>query len=286
MKITLDPFMMRKNSLREYVQTVADCGYEYLEFSQRDDFWRFYLHPTADDDKVAEMKRVLKETGVKLATCLPLYRWSSPDEDERQAAVRNWMRAIDITLELECNQMNSEFCGRPEQAERSENQWWKSMEVILPRLEKEGILLNIEPHPDDFVEDGIDAINLIRGLNSPNVGFLYCVPHAFWQGHTMREVMTYAGRHLKHLHIGDTYDHTASDGARFILNPQGTQARVHQHNEIGDGEIDWDEFFRVLHDVNFDGIVTTAVFSQKEKAIAAFTNVRKILEQRLPGAVA
>jgi myo-inositol catabolism protein IolH len=34
---------------------------------------------------------------------LPLYRWSGPDEDERQAAVRNWRRAIQITVDLGVN---------------------------------------------------------------------------------------------------------------------------------------------------------------------------------------
>ena len=31
-----------------------------------------------------------------------------------------------------------------------------------------------EPHPDDFVEDGITAVGMIRGINSPNLSFLYC----------------------------------------------------------------------------------------------------------------
>lgn len=282
MKVALDPFMLRRQPLAEVMHTAADLGYEYIEFSQRDDFWPFYTHPTADDDMVAEMHKLMQETGVQIASCLPLYRWSSPDEDERQAAVRYWMRAIDITVELGCTQMNTEFSGRPEQRERCEAQWWKSLEVILPRLEREGIDLNIEPHPDDFVEDGIEAVNLIRAVNSPRVGFLYCVSHCYHQGHPMRDVMTYAGKYLKHLHISDTFDHRASHGARYILNPQGTPARVHQHLEIGDGEIDFDEFFSILADVDFDGIATVAVFSQEEKAISAYANALKILQERLP----
>ena len=33
---------------------------------------------------------------------LPLYRWSWPDETERQAAVRYWKRMIEITADLDC----------------------------------------------------------------------------------------------------------------------------------------------------------------------------------------
>jgi len=84
---------------------------------------------------------------------------------------------------------NSEFSGRPEQPERSEAQFWKSMDVIIPRIEKEGILLNIEPHPDDFIEDGIRGVDMVRAINSRNVGFLYCATHTFHQGGNMREIM-------------------------------------------------------------------------------------------------
>lgn len=285
MKITLDPYMTRYGyTLAEMMHLVADIGYEYIEFSQRDDFWPFYTHPTANDAQVATMKRLMKETGVKVASTLPLYRWSSPDEDERQAAVRYWMRAIDITVELGCDQMNSEFSGRPDQRERCEAQFWKSLDVIIPRIEKEGIKLNLEPHPDDFIEDGIEAVNMIRAINHPNVGFLYCLSHCFHQGAPMREVMEYAGADLKHLHISDTFDHHASRGNRYILNPPGTQARVHQHLEAGDGEVDFDEFFQVLEDVRFDGIATVAVFSQEEKMVRAFTRMLDLLRERLPRA--
>lgn len=44
-----------------------------------------FLHRRADVDKVAELKKVLRETGVGLSSVLQLHTWSSPDEAERQA---------------------------------------------------------------------------------------------------------------------------------------------------------------------------------------------------------
>jgi myo-inositol catabolism protein IolH len=43
-------------------------------------------------------------------------------------------------------------------------------------------------------------------------------------------------------------------------------ARIHQHYEIGDGEADWEAFFRTLRDMDFDGIATVCVFGWEEKA--------------------
>ena len=283
MKITVDPFELRHGPREDYFRRVAESGFKYIEFSQRDDFWPYYTHPTANDDSVQDIKRLLKKYDLELASCLPLYRWSSPDEDERQAAVRYWQRAIDITLELGCNQMNSEFSGRPEQAERSEGQFWKSMDVLLPRIEKEGILLNLEPHPDDFIEDGIRGVDMVRALNSKNIGYLYCVSHTFHMGGNMREIIEYAGADLKHLHISDTFDHRGSNGGRYISNPPGNAARIHQHNPIGLGEIDWPEFWQCLRDVNFDGIATCAVFSFNEEFDEHTKDMYEIMTRELAG---
>ena len=193
MKIALDPYMLRRVPLTELPGVVADLGYEYIELSPREDFTPFFLHPRANQDRVREFKAALDAAGVAVASHLPLYRWSGPDEDERQAAVRYWKRAIELTVDLGCSVMNSEFNGRPEAASVSEAQFWRSMEELLPIFEREGIQLRLEPHPDDFVEDGITAVDVIRGINSPNVSFLYCAPHTFHMGGNTAEIMEYAG---------------------------------------------------------------------------------------------
>ena len=63
--------------------------------------------------------------------------------------------------------MNSEFNGRPERSRESEGQFWRSMEELLPIFEREGIQLRLEPHPDDFIEDGREAVDMVRGIDSP-----------------------------------------------------------------------------------------------------------------------
>jgi sugar phosphate isomerase/epimerase len=90
-----------------------DLCYQYIELSPREDFMPFFLHPRADNDTVAKFRDALSDAGVEVATVLPLYRWSGRDEDEREAAVRYWKRAIEIIVDLGYNVMNSEFSGRP-----------------------------------------------------------------------------------------------------------------------------------------------------------------------------
>jgi myo-inositol catabolism protein IolH len=279
-KLSLDPYMFRHTPLPELPALVAELGYEFIELSPREDLLPFFLHPRADRDTVAGFRSALAGAGVQVSSVLPLYRWSGPEEEERRAAVRYWKRAIEITVELGCTVMNSEFNGRPEQAGRSEACFWQSMEELLPVFEREGVELRLEPHPDDFVEDGRTAVDMVRGINSPLVSFLYCAPHTFHMGGDMAGIMRYAGDLLTHLHVADSFDHRASSGLRYIVNPPGSTARVHQHLDIGQGEVDWTLFFSTLGDLGFDGIMTACVFAWEERARESSLFMREQMQKR------
>jgi myo-inositol catabolism protein IolH len=265
-KIALDPYMLRSVPLLDLPRTVAGLGYRFIELSPRDDFLPFFLHPRVDKAGVAAFRRALADAEVEVASVLPLYKWSGPDEDARQAAVRYWKRAIEITVDLGVCVMNSEFNGTPHRAAESEGQFWRSMEELLPVFEREGVRLVLEPHPDDFVEDGIAGVDLVRGINSDLVTFLYCAPHTFHQGGDLAAVIRHAGPLLTQVHIADSFDHRGSSGLRYIVNPPGSTVRVHQHLDVGQGEVDWDLFFATLAEVNFDGIATVCVFAWEERA--------------------
>jgi myo-inositol catabolism protein IolH len=278
MKLALDPYMFRRVPLGELPGVVAGLGYEYIELSPREDFIPFFRHPRADKELVSALRSSLAAAGVQVASVLPLFGWSGPDEEERQAAVRYWKRAIEITVDLGCTVMNSEFNGRPEAPSRIEAQFWKSLEELLPIFEREGVELRLEPHPDDFVEDGFRAVELIRAVNSPLVSFLYCAPHTFHMGGDIAGVMEYAGRLLTHVHVADSFDHRGSSGLRYIVNPPGSPARVHQHLDIGQGEVDWATFFSSLERLRFDGTMTVCVFAWEERARESSVFMREQVE--------
>jgi myo-inositol catabolism protein IolH len=286
MRIALDPQMLRTTPLLELPDVVARMGYEWIELSPREDFVPFFKHPRVDTATVRAFKARLADAGVGIASMLPLYKWSGPDEDERQAAVRYWKRAIRICSDLGVDTMNSEFNGRPEAPELAEAMFWRSMEELLPVLEREGVKLALEPHPDDFIELGHPAIDLVRGVDSRYVSFLYCLPHTFHQGDDAPGIIAHAGDLLTHVHVADSMDHTASDGLRYITNPPGNTVRVHQHAEIGQGDVDFDEAFAALAGIGFDGVLTTCVFGWDEQARESgarmLSAIRELVTEHFP----
>lgn len=272
-KIALDPTPFHHDlGLLDFPRKVADLGYEYLQLTPHRDFIPFHRHPKADDDLVDAFAAACADVGVQVASVLPVLRWSGPDRETRETAVKQWKRVIEITKRLGVDTINTEFSGRPERAEDSEAQFYWAMEELLPIIEDADLRVLIDPHPDDFVEDGLEALRVIRGLNSKNIGFVYVACHTFHYGGDLDAVIDAAGDSLQLIHVADAYDHRRSHGLRYITNPPGNPVRVHQHLPVGQGDVDFDAFWRALDRVGFSGredtVAVSSVFAEDENADA------------------
>jgi myo-inositol catabolism protein IolH len=266
-RIALDPYMQRQLALPDVVAFAAAAGYEYIELSPRDDFMPFYVHPRAGRAEIQVLRQALAKHQIAVASLLiGDYAWASPDEEERQAAVRYWLRAFEIAVDLECDTLAAEFGGNPIEPRPCEAAFWRSLDVLLPRCSELGLTLTIEPHPYNFVEQNNAAVDLIKAIDSPHVKYLYCVPHTFHMGGELESMIRYAAPVLAHVHVADTYDATASSGLRFIVNPHGAVVRVHQHMNIGRGDVPWETVFSTLAAVKFDGIMTCCVYGEEDSA--------------------
>ncbi len=282
MKIALDPYMHRHLSLEELPRKVAELGYEWIELSPRDDFLAWWVHPRAYPERIASFKKSLKDHGVKIASLLPMYRWASPHEDERQTAVRYWKKAIEIAVEMGVDTMNSEF-GRGPSPDRGHSApiaaaassptrrakphggaRWRS---LSPCSRRKAIQLNIEPHPEDWCETLHPARrhdprrSARRPSSSSTARRIRSISAT-----TSRKMIRDAGSLIAHVHVADTYNHKASSGLRYICNPPGAKVTIHQHMDIGQGEVNWDQFFSSLAAIGFDGIMTACVFAWEERA--------------------
>lgn len=270
-KIALDPTPFHhSHAFLEFPGVVADLGYEWMQLTPHPDFIPFHRRARADDESVQALKKAVADAGIGICALQPVLRWSSPDEALRQHAVSHAKRVLEIAVELGVSVINTEFSGRPELAEDSENSFYRSMEELVPILEREGITMNFDPHPDDFVEDGFEALRVLRGINSKNIGFVFVGSHAFHLGGDLEGIIAAAGPRLGAAFAADSYDHRRSHGLRYISNPPGNAARVHQHLKIGDGDVNWEAYFAALASNGFfereESILVSNVFAEDETA--------------------
>jgi myo-inositol catabolism protein IolH len=97
--------------------------------------------------------------------------------------------------------------------------------------------------------------------------------------------MEYAGDLMTQLHLADSFDHTGSSGLRYITNPPGNPVRVHQHLKIGDGDVNWDEFFGGLQEIGFldreDTVMVSSVFAEDDNAADVSRYQLETMKQRI-----
>jgi myo-inositol catabolism protein IolH len=265
MKLALDPMMVRDRPIADVIRTVADAGYRRVEWSPREDFLPSGRGARASLRQVRELRRVADEAGVEVASLGVFYQWSSPDDDIRAASVRYFRSAVEIAGELGCPQINTELKGDASMPEPCEAAFWRSLDEILPVLEQKRVRVVLEPHPYDFIESNDRAVDLIRGIDSEWVAYLFCAPHVFNMGAELGDMIAYAGDTLGYVHLADSFK-----PGRYIVNPATAAVRVHQHLDIGIGDVDWHALFNGLRHVKYAGVLSVGVFAHKDRAMQSF----------------
>ncbi|MGI6467255.1 MAG: sugar phosphate isomerase/epimerase family protein [Sphaerochaetaceae bacterium] len=254
MKIAFDVDVLARAemSITDMVYKVADWGYKYIEQSPHPRINPFYKHPLFSKEVEDEYRKALKDTGVEISSIIVVYRWSGPDEEIRKMAVANWKRIIEIAVDMGVEVINTELSGDPHQQERCNGMWYRSVDELLPIFEKEGIRCEVQSHPYDFSELNDETVDLVKSYRSPNLTYVYSSPHTFFydQGKgDVRHMLKYAGDSLSHVLFADTVNQEIP--LRYIVNPPGVDAVIHQHLTMGEGEVDFDGIFETLREMDF-----------------------------------
>lgn len=300
MKIAFDVDVIAKQmSINDMVHKVADWGYKYIEQSPHPRLNPFYKHPLFSQECEDEYRKALRETGVEISSLICVYRWSGPTEEQRQHAVANWKRLIEIAVNLGIQVINTELSGDPNQQEICNGMWFRSMEELLPIFEKEGIRCEVQSHPFDFCELNNETVDMVKSFRSDYVTYVYSTPHGFYYDAgkgDVRSMLEYAGDSLSHVLFADTYNHTTD--CRYILNPPTLnrmgccQTTIHQHLAMGEGEVDFEGIFETLRKMDFskrnykiggESIACVSYFGFPEKMDKQAPEAREILERELLG---
>ena len=249
-----------------------------------------------------EYRKALKETGVEISSFICVYRWSGPTEEQRKMAVANWKKMIEIAVNMGVPVINTELSGDPNQQEICNGMWFRSMEELLPIIEREGLRVEIQSHPYDFCELNDEACDMVKSFRSKNLGYVYSSPHGFFydQGKgDVRHMLKYAGDELTHVLFADTFNQTLD--CRYILNPPSLNQRgredvsVHQHLNLGMGDVDFDGIFETLREMDFankqlkpdapkvggDNIACVSIFGSPEKMNEWAPAARERIENEL-----
>jgi sugar phosphate isomerase/epimerase len=125
-----------------------------------------------------------------------------------------------------------------------------------------GLDVVLEPHPDTLTMDDRFAIDLIDGVERPNIGLVYdCCHYGVGQPGSYINAIARLGRRIRHVHFSD------GDLATYAL-----------HLPLGDGELDLDAIIGALVAIGFSGTLTNDLFNYPLLEDGARRNADRIRE--------
>jgi len=217
------------------------------------------------DTTVDHYKKVRKELdnqGLKCTTvtiAMPDANPISPDAKLRQAGLEHLKKVIDCNQALGAENMVGPFhsplavfSGVPP----TEDEKMRAADVLRDAAEyavQAKVRLCIEylnRFECYFLTTAADAVALVKRVNHPNFKTMYDTFHAHIEEKSQAGPIRTVAPHLGHVHISE--------------NDRGTP---------GTGQVRWDEAFKALKDVKYDGWLVIEAFGRALPDLAAATRV-------------
>ncbi|HEY8619262.1 MAG TPA: sugar phosphate isomerase/epimerase [Dermatophilaceae bacterium] len=260
-----ETFMLGHEPLPTSLRRLEAAGFDSVEI--------IVPHRIAADASPAEIAAVqgeLANSALDLVALSGGWPLAACDEDRRAAGVAELRSVIALAERLGCATVTSEINGGTSDAETEcIDAFRKSIEQLTSQLETTGVHLALEPHPGDVVERHDDGLALIREINHPSVGYLYCLPHTFVLGEDAAKMIREAGTLLSYVHVADSnrqqkivVGYRTKGYANALETDEFRDTMTaHEHLVPGKGDIDFVAVSEALRDIAYDGVLSAVPFA-------------------------
>ena len=242
---------------------VTEVHYPIVDALKKTGYDGIELFLGAGDEKLyASHGRHFKdiEMGVSCVTCLtPETNIVSPDATIRNAGLDQIKWAIDMCANLNADVLcgpfhstNALFSGTPPTQE--ERKWSAEM---LRKAAEYAATANVTLCPEALnrfecylYNTMADIKTLIEKVDHPNLRGMYDTHHSNVEEKSQSNALKTIAPYLKHVHISE--------------NDRGTP---------GSGQVNWNEVFQTLREINYNGWLTIEAFSRLDPEFANAINV-------------
>ena len=267
MRLAIDTSLFRSLPLETALESLHGLGYRNVEVGLA----HYYPH-AATDIETKDFADTLSSRGVQLAALCGTYPVSYPEDEARDNGVQQFRTTIERARQLGCRFVVSELMGESTRYADCAEAFRRSMRELVPTLERAGVTLCFEAHPGDLTDKNQVAVDLIKGLQTTHVRYLYCVPHGFILGDDAAQMIEYAKEVLGYVHLADTLrpEKTFFSGRYFPNVPP------HQHLTLGNGDVDIPGVLSSLEKIGYDGFVSINTFSMFDKPVESAAESRRV----------
>jgi sugar phosphate isomerase/epimerase len=235
------------NDPKEVLSVLRDAGYGGVE-------WIRYLHyVNADELKVLAAQT--KEYGMEICSLMCSQDLVTLDESARTERVGLVVEAIEAAASASVKTVNL-TTGPAEWGENfvklgrdiKEGQAWDlvidSFNKIVEAAEKNHVTVTVEAAFNNVVRDYYTLREFLEHFDSPNLAVNMDPSHLVLVGNDIGWVVRKLGKKIKHVHAKDVFGRPGTEKVDFYF-PM-----------LGEGQIEWADFFGALKEIGYDGYLS------------------------------
>jgi len=219
-------------------------------------------NPIFSRNGVYEIKNIIKETGVNVFTVCADHFMQNKMFDLDELKIKENIETFKKLIEM-CSLINVKYIVLPcvDESEISsdddKNELISSLNKLLPLCEKYEIKISLETSlpPQEF-------LNFIEKINHPNICINFDSGNSASLGFNPVEEISLLGKYFSHIHIKDRLLH-------------GTTVT------LGTGNTNFDEIFRSLNQIGYNGIFILQGARQEKEEIETIIEYRDFVKDYL-----
>ncbi|GAB3524728.1 sugar phosphate isomerase/epimerase [Emticicia fontis] len=186
---------------------------------------------------------------IAVTICGPDFNQISPDPAMRKATLERNKLAVDCAMVLGANLLNGpyhsalgQFTGQP----ATEQEWrWAvdNLRELADYADSFGITLGLEylnRFESYLVSSSDELIKLVEDIDHPACKIMFDTFHANIEEKNLGDAIRKLSKHLVHVQVSE--------------NDRST---------VGTGNVNWEDVFKALHEIRYDGWLSVEAFSQK-----------------------
>ncbi len=239
-------------SIQNCVQTLAEIGYRAVEF-KIDSFDQ----TSSISGQFSQAVGIAKKAGLSVSNFVILRDLIDPDQRGKGIAdICDCLRAVG---KADVDKLNL-VTGAPITETINEESWWlpqkrpalsqswdnlvDSVEQILQTAETEGVSLALEPCTGNLVHNYGSTQELLRRIQHDRLCLTFDPSHFFLHRDDIGMGVREFGKKIIHVHVKDAVGRPGEFGVDFIFPV------------LGEGGVDWTDFFQALDDIGYKGALS------------------------------
>ena len=241
-----------KFSVFEAVEKIGRLGFGGVEIMCD----RPHLYPPDYDEKnLTRLKTLIDDQGLKVTnlnsftlfavgdTYLP--SWIEPREERREIRIQHTLQCLKVADFFGCKNISVPPGGPVGEISREKAMtlFHRGLERVAPLAQELDIKILVEPEPDLLMENTREFKEFIVDVKSPAIGVNFDIGHFFCAGEdpsaAFEELFEWTG----HVHLEDI----ASN-------------RAHNHLVLGHGAIQFQEVFKTMINLGYEGDVSLELY--------------------------